>query len=305
MKVLLPQQPRLQWLCFQCRHVNIPCAPTNRGLRTSPRKLVRDGPPRPRELSSVPSMSAISQRVLENIRSKAKDTSSEPSSAPSMSSISRRVLEHNRRRVRDMSSKSVEGGRNSIEGGRKSSLATIGQLPRPHHLHVISTRHNTHITLTNANRQPIISVSSGSIGFRKAARGSYDAAYQLGSYVIGRIRQRGLLRDIHSLELIFRDFGLGRDAMQKLLLGSEGKYIRDRIVRVMDATKLKFGGETHAACGVHFILQRAEVQIMSLENYGHFKQEAHDWKCLDANGFLNPIYGTKSLDLSLDLQSSA
>lgn len=113
---------------------------------------------------------------------------------------------------------------------------------KPHRLHVYASKHNTHITLSNGERQPIISVSAGNIGFRKSSRGSYDAGYQLGAYVMGRIKQRGLLSQIQSMELILRDFGQGREAIQKILLGTEGAFIRDRIVRVMDATRLKFGG---------------------------------------------------------------
>ena len=114
--------------------------------------------------------------------------------------------------------------------------------PPPHHLHVYSTRHNCHITLSDGKRQPIISVSAGNLGFRKAARGSYEAAYQLGAYVMDRIRQQGLLKEIHAMELILRDFGPGREAFHKILLGNEGRLIRDRVVRVMDDTKIKFGG---------------------------------------------------------------
>lgn len=113
---------------------------------------------------------------------------------------------------------------------------------KPHHLHVYATKHNTHITLSDGERKPIISVSAGNIGFRKAARGSYDAGYQLGSYVMGRIKQRGLLQQIEGIELILRDFGAGREAIQKILLGTEGNFVRDKIVRVMDASRLKFGG---------------------------------------------------------------
>lgn len=114
--------------------------------------------------------------------------------------------------------------------------------PPPHHLHVYSTKHNCHITLSDGKRQPLISVSAGNIGFRKAARGSYDAAYQLGAYVMGRIIHQGLLRDIHALEVILRDFGPGREAFQKILMGNEGRLVRGTVVRVMDATRLKFGG---------------------------------------------------------------
>lgn len=56
------------------------------------------------------------------------------------------------------------------------------------------------------------------------------------------IKQKGLLRKMDSIELTLRDFGQGREAMQKILLGTEGSSIRDKIVRVMDATRLKFGG---------------------------------------------------------------
>ncbi|KAI4241502.1 MAG: hypothetical protein LQ352_007430 [Teloschistes flavicans] len=121
-------------------------------------------------------------------------------------------------------------------------LVVHNDVAEPHHLHIFSTKHNTHITLTNPHRQPIISVSSGTIGFRKAARGSYDAAYQLGTYVLGRIQQQGLMTEIQHLEVILRDFGAGREAVTKILLGSEGRNLRGRIIRVCDATRLKFGG---------------------------------------------------------------
>ncbi|KAL8799727.1 MAG: hypothetical protein Q9182_005670 [Xanthomendoza sp. 2 TL-2023] len=121
-------------------------------------------------------------------------------------------------------------------------LTDFPPLPPPHHLHVYATKHNTHITLTNPVRDPIFSVSCGTIGFRKAARGTYDAAYQLGAYVMGRIQQQGLLAQIQHLEVVLRDFGPGREAMSKILLGSEGRNVRGRVVRVCDSTRLKFGG---------------------------------------------------------------
>ena len=121
---------------------------------------------------------------------------------------------------------------------------------RPHHLHIYATRHNCHITLTAGNRDPIISVSSGNIGFRKAQRGSYDAAYQLGVYVMGLIKNQAMLDEnyqgkggyIRHLEVVLRNFGPGREAVTKILLGSEGRALRSRIIKVMDGTRLKFGG---------------------------------------------------------------
>ncbi|KAF2866782.1 hypothetical protein BDV95DRAFT_504280 [Massariosphaeria phaeospora] len=111
-----------------------------------------------------------------------------------------------------------------------------------HHLHIYSHKHNTHITLSKPNRDSLISVSCGNIGFRKAGRGTYDAAYQLAAFVMSRIQDKGLLPDIEKLELIYRGFGPGREAVTKAILGSEGKYLRDKIVKLSDSTRLKFGG---------------------------------------------------------------
>lgn len=122
----------------------------------------------------------------------------------------------------------------------------------PHRIHIYSHRHNTHVTLTQPPRKSpsdpsktvdvLLSLSAGNIGFRKAARGSYDAAFQLGGFLMKQIQERGLLRDIDSLEVVLRGFGPGREAVSKALLGQEGKLIRGKITSVKDATRLKFGG---------------------------------------------------------------
>lgn len=138
------------------------------------------------------------------------------------------------------------------DGIARSYSPSLTRTPiiRPHHLHIYATRHNCHITLTSGNRNPIISVSSGNIGFKKSQRGSYDAAYQLGVYVMGLINNQAMLDEryqgkggqIRQLEVVLRGFGPGREALTKIILGGEGRALRGRIVRVMDATRLKFGG---------------------------------------------------------------
>lgn len=124
----------------------------------------------------------------------------------------------------------------------KPGEASIMEEPEPHHLHILSSKHNTHLTLTRPDRNPIISVAAGNIGFRKAGRSTYDAAYQLAAFVLSNIQERGLLLEIKRLELVFRGFGDGREAVRKAIMGTEGMMIRNRIVRVTDATRLKFGG---------------------------------------------------------------
>lgn len=88
----------------------------------------------------------------------------------------------------------------------------------------------------------LLSLSSGNIGFRKAGRGSYDAAYQLTAFTLKTMKERGMLRDIKKLEIVMRGFGAGREAVTKAILGAEGRNIRDKISAVLDATRLKIGG---------------------------------------------------------------
>ena len=67
---------------------------------------------------------------------------------------------------------------------------------------------------------------------------------------MGRINNQGLLSPeypgkggpIKELEVVLRDFGPGREAVTKILLGAEGKALRGKISKVMDGTRLKFGG---------------------------------------------------------------
>lgn len=129
-----------------------------------------------------------------------------------------------------------------------------------HHLHIYAHKHNTHIVLTRPNREPILSYSAGNIGFRKAQRGSFDAAFQLAAYVMRTISDKGLLRStvfaeggsaeaarkleapIKEVEVVLRGWGKGREAVVKALLGAEGRFLREKIRYVSDDTKLKFGG---------------------------------------------------------------
>ncbi|KAF1984728.1 translational machinery component [Aulographum hederae CBS 113979] len=117
----------------------------------------------------------------------------------------------------------------------------------PYRMCVFSHKHNTHITLSRKNTKgskssTIMSFSTGNLGFRKGARGSYDAAFQLTSFVLAKISEGGYLPEIRRLELAMRGFGKGREAALKAILGAEGRMIKNKIERVTDATRLKFGG---------------------------------------------------------------
>lgn len=112
----------------------------------------------------------------------------------------------------------------------------------PYHFHVMATKHNTHITCTKPNREPIVSLSCGSLGYKKSRRSGFDSAYSLTKYVIERLIHNGWPLKIKRMEVVLRGYGQGRDAAVKVLMSPEGKVLRDKIVRVADSTRLKFGG---------------------------------------------------------------
>ena len=151
--------------------------------------------------------------------------------------------------LENLTSLSRHASFNAPATGKRQSL-TYKPPPKPHHLHIYAKRHNLHITLTAGNRDAILSVSSGILNFRKSQRGNYDAAFQLGAFVMAKIKNMGLLSEtypgkggpIRALEVCFRDFGPGREAMRKILMGQEGALLRKKVTRVMDGTRLKFGG---------------------------------------------------------------
>ncbi|KAK1807547.1 hypothetical protein LTR12_018102 [Friedmanniomyces endolithicus] len=105
---------------------------------------------------------------------------------------------------------------------------------KPHRLHVYATKHNTHLTLVQPSRPAsqtpssmgitgttasasdqkkivdvLLSLSTGHVGFRKAGRGSYDAAYQLAAFTFKQIVEKGILNEIKYMEVVFRGFGAG------------------------------------------------------------------------------------------------
>lgn len=115
-------------------------------------------------------------------------------------------------------------------------------LSEPYHFHIYSHKHNTHVTCTRPDRSPVISMSCGNLGYKKSRRGAYDSAYSLVKYVIERMIYNDIPSKIHQLEIVLRGFGQGREAALKVLMSPEGKILREKIVRVADSTRLKFGG---------------------------------------------------------------
>ncbi|KAF9780081.1 translational machinery component [Thelephora terrestris] len=109
-------------------------------------------------------------------------------------------------------------------------------------LHVYSSRNNTIATFTNQKGNPIAWWTGGSCGFKKSNRSSYEAGYQCTVRAFEKILNHRNEVGPFSLEVVFKGFGQGREAMQKALLASEGEKIRPFVARLTDKTPVKIGG---------------------------------------------------------------
>lgn len=83
-------------------------------------------------------------------------------------------------------------------------------------------------------------ISTGCLGFRKAARGEYEAGFQTANKAFQMMQEKNLLNK--KIDIVLRDFGKGRTAFIAALNGKEGTNIRKKVNSISDATPLKFGG---------------------------------------------------------------
>lgn len=89
---------------------------------------------------------------------------------------------------------------------------------------------------------PKIHLSAGMLGFRKSHRADNEAGYQVSTKMFKMIEEKKLLAPNDKIEVVMSNFGKGRDAFITALNGKEGAFVRPHVVRLTDATKLKFGG---------------------------------------------------------------
>lgn len=113
---------------------------------------------------------------------------------------------------------------------------------RNHKLHVQATRNNCIITLTSHDGSVMKRESGGSIGFKKAARSGYESAYRVAMSMFQHIETNRSAWRIANIDIIWKGFGQGREAVYRALLSSEGTQIRNLVRRISDNTALKIGG---------------------------------------------------------------
>ncbi|KAH3670429.1 hypothetical protein OGAPHI_000944 [Ogataea philodendri] len=88
----------------------------------------------------------------------------------------------------------------------------------------------------------VYTLNTGTVGFRGAQRGEYEAGYQLASAFFRTIRERQYLKQDVNVEVVVKEFGKGRLAFFDALTGKEGMGIRERVSKLSDLTPVKIGG---------------------------------------------------------------
>jgi small subunit ribosomal protein S11 len=109
-------------------------------------------------------------------------------------------------------------------------------------LHIQSTRNNTILCFTDPEGAPITRVTSGQLGFKHTQRSGYEAGHQTAMRMFTIIGENRTKWRVADLNLVFRGFGLGRDAVHRALLTDEATQIRNLVRQVKDATRIKVGG---------------------------------------------------------------
>ncbi|KAJ2617032.1 DEAH-box ATP-dependent RNA helicase prp43 [Coemansia sp. RSA 1365] len=103
-------------------------------------------------------------------------------------------------------------------------------------LHVHASSNNTIVSLTDANGRVFFNSSGGQVGFRKAQRSGFEAAYQATASIANKARDKDIR--IRSLEIRLRGFGTGRDAAFKAVTTLTSWPIST----VTDVTPIPFNG---------------------------------------------------------------
>lgn len=129
--------------------------------------------------------------------------------------------------------------------GRKGqSLSEQHSLRDPtiYGLHIKASPNNTITSLVGEKGNVIAWASGGRCGFKHVQRSTYEAGYQCALRMIEAIRElEAKDRDLQ-LELIYKGFGKGRQAVTDAITGTEGGNIRNQVVRISDRTPIKIGG---------------------------------------------------------------
>ncbi|KAF9550460.1 hypothetical protein EC957_000134 [Mortierella hygrophila] len=135
-----------------------------------------------------------------------------------------------------LSSKNAMSGSNSFGGAGGYGRFLSDVQTCSHNLHIHASMNNTILTLTDSQGDPITTQSAGSAGFKKSARSGPEAGYQAMTKLIEKVQEKNV--QIHSLHVLMKGFGPGRDSAFKAIRAKTEWDIK----RISDTTPIPFNG---------------------------------------------------------------
>jgi small subunit ribosomal protein S11 len=123
----------------------------------------------------------------------------------------------------------------------QTQLAAFALQKPKYRLHCQSSRNNTIVAFTKPGGHVIAWFSGGSCGFKGGNRSGYEAGYQCAVRVFKKIEEVAKVAPIE-IDVFFKGFGQGREALHKALLTSEGQSVRPLVATITDRTPIKIGG---------------------------------------------------------------
>ncbi|KAJ2631432.1 hypothetical protein H4R22_001979 [Coemansia sp. RSA 1290] len=127
------------------------------------------------------------------------------------------------------------------KAGRYGGIADLGKNDKADPmskliLHVHASSNNTILSLTDAKGRVIVNASGGTVGFKKAQRAGFEAAYQATASIANTVKERNI--PVRMVEIRFKGFGAGRDAAFKAV----NSLTNWTICAVSDVTPVPFNG---------------------------------------------------------------
>ncbi|KAI9474465.1 hypothetical protein LPJ78_002104 [Coemansia sp. RSA 989] len=127
------------------------------------------------------------------------------------------------------------------KAGRYGGIADLGKNDKADPmskliLHVHASSNNTILSLTDAKGRVIVNASGGTVGFKKAQRAGFEAAYQATASIANTVKERNI--PVRMVEIRFKGFGAGRDAAFKAV----NSLTNWTVCAVSDVTPVPFNG---------------------------------------------------------------
>ncbi|KAF9082315.1 hypothetical protein BGX29_007577 [Mortierella sp. GBA35] len=187
-------------------------------------------------LMNILSGSSSSQQTAHAATSNKTNNTSKGSSAALIMETLSKATDRQQQASRSssfLSSKNLMGS-NSSAGGLGRFLSDSQTCS--HNLHIHASMNNTILTLTDSQGDPITTQSAGSAGFKKSARSGPEAGYQAMTKLIEKVEEKNV--QIHSLHVLMKGFGPGRDSAFKAIRAKTEWDIK----RISDTTPIPFNG---------------------------------------------------------------